>query len=1406
MPALVADEPEGQHYVGNSQEVLLAKGEDTEGLDWLYTPLNNDKQGVQSHQMMFRVALVVIIVAKAAPVPDVVGQPQEAAMLGDKVGEASDDAPVPGDDPGTSTKQQDAAEDPPEAVEKVDTATTGSNVPHDIQVRVSVALFTPDEASNNLEVDHAAHHEDEAQGARGGVPPVLRRDVHAQPRHQEELGVLLADGYGHHLLGVVPAEVVLGQTVQQFVTVSKQEEVQDEDNQVLQITVLYVHGGCIKLRQVLDTAINFLHDDGVFVVAVLHHDASENHLHHSCHTQASGQFLKINPINFVKFEYKTDKFTSGCKLHSLPVFCSTTRVAVKVAVIVSNKRAASDTTKELGSIVHRQISGEPATRMVIYSHKVKDISSVPGLLSVTKRSPRRRDVRLDAGGAMVRLQGRGGPCLQYGDGQLRPNEVAEEVKHVRLVRGVQPQDPGHQPMGLVVPHEGNDEDPARGGCPHNAEVQSLPSQVLAQVICCPKVNQVHACHNCREDQDEVHYHRQDQAQLRQQDHQHYPGDAGHSLAQCGDMEITFNTIKKVPAILKGNKLPCGTLIQPAGEHELGEDIEEIIRETEEDSEDTDGGIDITLSTSNTVNSHNPDSEDRLVFKQSVEDSTQVWEEDNMRVVSVHRPTQLVHDDAELQPGLVHVGNQLHYLPVADLRHLQHGQQVPEGVHVDWAHTLDVLDIINGVQPRGELEDLPPDGHEHEHQLPDAIPAQHVAVIRKGEVGGNSDEEVQRILSEVLAIPLQLTGFLVHRNLIQQVFIPAIVCLHGLESLHDGGDNLPPGDRDEPHHQGGGAGQDQAQLLPGHTRCGIPDLNTNSQASQFPYLKIINNLVNYPEDGSKMKRAVTKALLTYTGGDMVAFSVIMLTMSTPSWVMVILNTGFSTYMRSRRITCMGPGHGIALDGGCHRLHCSQILKASLKDSLGHYHDAIMSEVMPGISVVESLPEFCGHAINADMQYDVVKGLDDRVQSLQIQPRHECAVQVQGLHVRHYRGEDQDEVLHPRPDQWGTHGGLHDLVENTEDTMETVGTVVVSSSLISTQVEAGGPGHVVMEGTECVNLSVEIYQEQAGNHLQVLQGVLNLQKRGHRNYKEELLHCHDLHSQHLLLQHVHERRWDLQIVAAAQEIVVQLVAGKEDLGGLLGEHVHVDRGQPDEDVVSVQQLAVDVQYDETSITLLHNLLTNMLRMLVEMGVVHNDEQKLVQKTLHSLAHRQGLGLEHHQESHGHGHHHGPVPCHGQVVLCGQKDSVGLVDEEMVVQASCMPTLVVEELGHGLNQLVDEEKVDPEQELHGHDLQSKGSLLHHNSPQFPSTEGQKMEDQLQRFLLSKLRDFFTHSSEISDTGSAGRFNFVSENGINTYYFESDPDTMMMGIKLGGNVYRGHTAFSVTTHIFDEMSIVKG
>ena len=40
----------------------------------------------------------------------------------------------------------------------------------------------------------------------------------------------------------------------------------------------------------------------------------------------------------------------------------------------------------------------------------------------------------------------------------------------------------------------------------------------------------------------------------------------------------------------------------------------------------------------------------------------------------------------------------------------------------------------------------------------------------------------------------------------------------------------------------------------------------------------------------------------------------------------------------------------------------------------------------------------------------------------------------------------------------------------------------------------------------------------------------------------------------------------------------------------------------------------------------------------------------------------------------------------------------------------------------------------------------------------------------------------------------------------FESEPDDMMMVIKLGGNVYRGHTAFSVTSHIFDEMSIVKG
>merc|ERR1711940_330043 len=62
----------------------------------------------------------------------------------------------------------------------------------------------------------------------------------------------------------------------------------------------------------------------------------------------------------------------------------------------------------------------------------------------------------------------------------------------------------------------------------------------------------------------------------QQDHKQYPGDADHSLAQSGDPEITFKTIKKTTVIPKGNKLPCGTVLQPTGEHELGDVIEEIV--------------------------------------------------------------------------------------------------------------------------------------------------------------------------------------------------------------------------------------------------------------------------------------------------------------------------------------------------------------------------------------------------------------------------------------------------------------------------------------------------------------------------------------------------------------------------------------------------------------------------------------------------------------------------------------------------------------------------------------------------------------------------------------------------------------------------------------------------------------
>ena len=172
-----------------------------------------------------------------------------------------------------------------------------------------------------------------------------------------------------------------------------------------------------------------------------------------------------------------------------------------------------------------------------------------------------------------------------------------------------------------------------------------------------------------------------------------------------------------------------------------------------------------------------------------------------------------------------------------------------------------------------------------------------------------------------------------------------------DPLHDdGGDNLLPGA--ELHHQAGEAGQDHAHLLPGHTkggtgdhhqgreagqrhvhqlqsqnRCGVPDSSSSFQASQFSYLKSINILDNYPEDGSEV--AVEKALLTNTGGDMVAFSVIVLTRTTPSWDMDIFPTGFSTYMRSRSLRgrhrlgnvilsistsnmSRGQGHGIDLD--------------------------------------------------------------------------------------------------------------------------------------------------------------------------------------------------------------------------------------------------------------------------------------------------------------------------------------------------------------------------------------------------------------------------------------------------------------------------------------------------------------
>ena len=178
--------------------------------------------------------------------------------------------------------------------------------------------------------------------------------------------------------------------------------------------------------------------------------------------------------------------------------------------------------------------------------------------------------------------------------------------------------------------------------------------------------------------------------------------------------------------------------------------------------------------------------------------------------------------------------------------------------------------------------------------------------------------------------------------------------------------------------------------------------------------------------------------------------------------------------------MGRSHGIALGSGCQYLHCS--------DS---------PRVMLEISVVKSLPEFCGQAISPDMEvqrlpqnkdpknhpvelyYHYVlygKGQHGPVKVLWEvrQDEHGCAVQAL-LHVRHYHGEEKDEAHQPRPDQWGTLGGPHVLVKEKE------------------------PGQVGMDGTEFVRLRVEIYQVKTGDHLQPLQRE-------------------DLQSQHLLLQHV------------------------------------------------------------------------------------------------------------------------------------------------------------------------------------------------------------------------------------------------------------------------------------------------
>ena len=107
---------------------------------------------------------------------------------------------------------------------------------------------------------------------------------------------------------------------------------------------------------------------------------------------------------------------------------------------------------------------------------------------------------------------------------------------------------------------GEGEVTARGGHQDVAEIQELPYQVLAQVICNHNVT-VSVCHCCRNEAEEHCPQDHQVLQHSQGDAAHYDAVRGHSQVQCVDVQISCNTVRDFPARFTGNMLLYSTHLQ-----------------------------------------------------------------------------------------------------------------------------------------------------------------------------------------------------------------------------------------------------------------------------------------------------------------------------------------------------------------------------------------------------------------------------------------------------------------------------------------------------------------------------------------------------------------------------------------------------------------------------------------------------------------------------------------------------------------------------------------------------------------------------------------------------------------------------------------------------------------------------